>query len=110
MKFPDSNEALGFGRGLLMGDMVIWPTREHLYVFQQRQNTAGNFGYADHAAAGNPPCRLRQPIHRWKSRGGREYILLATVTDSGLLDRKHKSTTIQGKQCSLTTTCKPCSG
>ncbi len=39
-RFPDSvNESLGYGRGFLKGDTVIWPTREHLYVFQQRQET-----------------------------------------------------------------------
>jgi outer membrane protein assembly factor BamB len=30
---PDSHEKLGYGRGLLAGDCVWWPTRERIYVF-----------------------------------------------------------------------------
>lgn len=34
-RWPDTSP-LGQGRGLLMGDQVIWPTHEALYVFDQR--------------------------------------------------------------------------
>jgi hypothetical protein len=32
---PDSHEKLGYGRGILAGDYVWWPTRERVYVFDQ---------------------------------------------------------------------------
>jgi outer membrane protein assembly factor BamB len=32
--FPDSTP-LGYGRGVLTGDQVVWPTRDALYVFDQ---------------------------------------------------------------------------
>ena len=34
--WPDSEEKPGFGRGVLAGDSVFWPTRERIYVFDQR--------------------------------------------------------------------------
>ncbi len=33
--WPDGNEKLGHGRGLLAGDSVLWPTRGAVYVFDQ---------------------------------------------------------------------------
>ena len=33
--WPDTTP-LGYGRGLLMGDQVVWPTRDALYVFDQK--------------------------------------------------------------------------
>jgi outer membrane protein assembly factor BamB len=32
---PDSHEKLGYGRGVLAGDCIWWPTRESIYVFDQ---------------------------------------------------------------------------
>jgi outer membrane protein assembly factor BamB len=32
---PDSQEKLGYGRGILAGDCVYWPTRETTYVFDR---------------------------------------------------------------------------
>ena len=34
--WPDSEEKPGFGRGVLAGDSVFWPTRGRIYVFDQR--------------------------------------------------------------------------
>jgi len=34
--WPDGPERPGFGRGLLSGDRVLWPTREKIYVFDAR--------------------------------------------------------------------------
>lgn len=36
--WPDTSP-LGYGRGILMGDQVIWPTRSELYVFDQAVST-----------------------------------------------------------------------
>ncbi|NUQ61701.1 MAG: PQQ-like beta-propeller repeat protein [Pirellulales bacterium] len=33
--WPDGNEKLGHGRGLLAANLVYWPTREQIYVFDQ---------------------------------------------------------------------------
>jgi outer membrane protein assembly factor BamB len=33
--WPDGHEKLGYGRGVLAGDCVYWPTREKIYVFDQ---------------------------------------------------------------------------
>jgi len=33
--WPDGPEKLGYGRGVLAGDCVLWPTREQIYVFDQ---------------------------------------------------------------------------
>jgi len=33
--WPDGHERLGFGRGVLAGDCVWWPTRERIYVFDR---------------------------------------------------------------------------
>jgi len=37
--WPAGGEKLGYGRGLLAGSSVLWPTREKIYVFDQQ--TAG---------------------------------------------------------------------
>ncbi len=34
--WPDSAERLGYGRGVLAGGNVFWPTREKIYVFDQQ--------------------------------------------------------------------------
>ena len=33
--WPDGHEKLGHGRGILAGNLVYWPTREQIYVFDQ---------------------------------------------------------------------------
>jgi len=33
--WPDGHEKLGYGRGVLAGDCVWWPTREKIYLFDQ---------------------------------------------------------------------------
>ncbi len=37
-RWPDTTP-VGYGRGILMGDQVIWPTADALYVFQQDGST-----------------------------------------------------------------------
>jgi len=34
--WPDSQEKLGYGRGVLAGKSVYWPTRDRIYVFDQQ--------------------------------------------------------------------------
>ena len=34
--WPDGPERPGYGRGVLAGDSVLWPTRDKLYVFDQQ--------------------------------------------------------------------------
>ncbi len=34
--WPEGHEKLGQGRGILAGNLVYWPTREHIYVFDQK--------------------------------------------------------------------------
>jgi outer membrane protein assembly factor BamB len=34
--WPDGPDKLGYGRGVLAGDCVLWPTREKIYVFDQK--------------------------------------------------------------------------
>ncbi len=34
--WPEGQDKLGYGRGLLAGDDVLWPTREKIYVFHQQ--------------------------------------------------------------------------
>lgn len=34
--WPDGHEKLGHGRGLLAGNLVYWPAREQIYVFDQQ--------------------------------------------------------------------------
>ena len=68
------------GRGLLKGDAVIWPTRDRLYVFNQRQSASND--------ANSLPAMPREPIrladYDDKISGGNlvaagEYTLLATA-------------------------------
>jgi hypothetical protein len=81
--FPDSanpSQAQPFGRGLLMGDLVVWPTRQELYVFDQQQSPA--------TGANARPTMPREPIriadYDNRLSGGNlvatgQYILLATA-------------------------------
>ena len=81
--FPDSanpGQAQPFGRGLLMGDLVVWPTRQELYVFDQQQSPA--------TGANARPTMPREPIriadYDNRLSGGNlvatgQYILLATA-------------------------------
>ena len=34
--WPDAKQGAGFGRGILAGNHVLWPTREKVYVFDQQ--------------------------------------------------------------------------
>ncbi len=34
--WPDGAERPGYGRGVLAGDSVLWPTRDNLYIFDQQ--------------------------------------------------------------------------
>ena len=34
--WPEGADKLGYGRGVLAGDYVLWPTREKIYVFHQQ--------------------------------------------------------------------------
>jgi tetratricopeptide (TPR) repeat protein len=55
--FPEpssSGQVQPFGRGVLVGDIVVWPTRELLYVFQQEQ--------APSKDANTLPAMRRDPI------------------------------------------------
>jgi outer membrane protein assembly factor BamB len=79
MQFPDSKEAMGYGRGMLMGDVVVWPTRQELYVFLQKQSPSRD--------ANAKPAMPRDPIrladYVANLSGGNlsaagDYVLLAT--------------------------------
>lgn len=35
-RWPDGNENLGYGRGLLCGNLVYWPSRDKIYLFDAR--------------------------------------------------------------------------
>ena len=55
--FPEplnSGQVRPFGRGLLIGDVVAWPTREELYVFSQKQLPSSD--------ANKMPAMVRDPI------------------------------------------------
>jgi len=39
-RWPDSTSPAGYGRGLLAGNRVYWPTRDTIYVFPQRVQPA----------------------------------------------------------------------
>lgn len=80
-RFPDNDaESLGYGRGLLAGNVVLWPTREQLYVFHQRQQRRTD--------ASTMPAAPRQPIrfadHAQGLTGGNlisdgNYLIVATA-------------------------------
>jgi outer membrane protein assembly factor BamB/tetratricopeptide (TPR) repeat protein len=82
MTFPPSMEvsqAQPRGRGMLMGDVVVWPTRNQLWVFNQKQSPASD--------ANTLPAMPREPIllapYDQQLSGGNlvpagEYTLLAT--------------------------------
>ncbi len=83
--FPDNlTQSLGYGRGLLVGDSVVWPTREFLYVFDQQQKSSARLS----GNASSMPRASREPI-RWSEHaaglsGGNivaagEYVLVATA-------------------------------
>jgi len=43
IRFPDNlDTSYGYGRGMLIGDAVVWPTREMMHVFYQKQSSAAN--------------------------------------------------------------------
>jgi outer membrane protein assembly factor BamB len=81
--FPDSansNQAQPFGRGLLMGDVIVWPTREALYAFQQRQSPATR----PNAMPEMPRDPIRIGDYDNRLSGGNlvaagQYLLLATA-------------------------------
>jgi hypothetical protein len=83
MTFPPSMEvaqAEPRGRGLLSGDVVVWPTRNELWVFNQKQSPS--------TGANTLPAMPREPIslapYDQQLSGGNlvsagEYTLLATA-------------------------------
>ena len=73
--WPDSGKALdGFGRGLLAGDKIYWPTQNEIQVLDQQQRPAR--GAADQAAGGlslqggEPGRGRRLPDRRPGGRAG----------------------------------------
>lgn len=52
----DNNTLRGFGRGLLAGDDVYWPTREKVYVFDQGVDLKQGIGPLE-----KPPIQLLRP-------------------------------------------------
>ena len=83
MTFPPNMEvdqAAPRGRGMLVGDVVVWPTRNQLWVFNQKQSPASD--------ANTLPAMPREPIllapYDQQLSGGNlvaagEYTLLATA-------------------------------
>jgi hypothetical protein len=83
MTFPPSMEvaqAEPRGRGMLVGDVVVWPARNELWVFNQKQTPSSD--------ANTLPAMPREPIplapHDQQLSGGNlaaagEYTLLATA-------------------------------
>ena len=74
-----SGQVQPFGRGLLVGDAVVWPTRQELHVFQQRQSPSVD--------ANQKPATRREPIRLANYAPGLsggnvvtagDYLLLAT--------------------------------
>jgi outer membrane protein assembly factor BamB len=55
----------GFGRGLITGSHVLWPTREQIYVFEQRTSGDGT------------PVQARQPIRLIERGAGGGNLLAA---------------------------------
>ncbi len=51
-RWPEGDSPRGFGRGVLAGDSVLWPTRESIYVFNQADHRwTGEIPLADHRRA-----------------------------------------------------------
>jgi putative pyrroloquinoline-quinone binding quinoprotein len=79
--FPDNvSESLGYGRGALIGDVVVWPTREDLYVFRQKQEPPD--GTSPKPTMARDPIRLAD--YNSALTGGNivaagDYVLLATA-------------------------------
>ena len=68
--WPDGADRPGYGRGVLAGDRVYWPTRDTLYVFDQR--TAQPRGAVDLIARGAAGGNLLAAGRR---------LLIATATE-----------------------------
>ena len=51
--WPDTTP-LGYGRGILMGDQVVWPTRDALYVFDQEVQPAQSVAARSDSAGPGP--------------------------------------------------------
>ena len=68
--WPDGHEKLGYGRGVLAGGSVLWPTREKIYVFDQQ--TAELKKAIDLTALGvarrKPPARQGTTADRHRPR------------------------------------------
>jgi len=73
--WPESHERPGYGRGLLSGDDVLWPTRERLYVFDQQ--TAALRNVFDLKAHGTEGGNLLVVDGRLLIATGRELIGLS---------------------------------
>ncbi len=51
-RWPEGDSPRGFGRGVLSGDRVLWPTRESIYIFNQADHRwTGEIPLADHRRA-----------------------------------------------------------
>lgn len=74
--WPDGPEKLGYGRGLLAGDCVLWPTREKIYVFDPKTARQKNVFDLGPRGAGGGNLVLA---------GGR--LLIATPTELIALSR-----------------------
>jgi outer membrane protein assembly factor BamB len=78
--FPDNvNESLGHGRGMLVGDAVVWPSHKRLYVFRQMQELPD--GTSKTGMVRDP---IRLPDYNNALTGGNlvaagDYVLLATA-------------------------------
>jgi hypothetical protein len=73
------NQAKPFGRGILVDDVVVWPTRDELQIFFQRQSPSSDANARP--AAPRDPIRLADYANGIS--GGNlsvagDYILLAT--------------------------------
>lgn len=54
--WPDNASPTGFGRGVLMGDEVVWPTRQELYRFRLEQRVARD-----------PETAAERPMYWWQN-------------------------------------------
>lgn len=51
-RWPEGDSPRGFGRGILSGDSVLWPSRESIYVFNQADHRwTGEIPLAEHRRA-----------------------------------------------------------